>query len=77
LTILAPSERYNQERGQRHKKLTDGARPMLLVVRRWVPERALVVVTDSSFAVITLWWRVRQRPNPVAWITRLRLDAAL
>jgi hypothetical protein len=77
LTILAPSERYNQERGQRHKKLTDWARQMLLVVRRWVPERALVVVTDSSFAVITLWWRVRQLPNPVAWITRLRLDAAL
>ena len=77
LTILAPSERYNQERGQRHKKLTDWARQMLLVVRRWVPERALVVVTDSRFAVITLWWRVRQLPNPVAWITRLRLDAAL
>ena len=77
LTILAPSERYNQERGQRHKKLTDWARQMLLVVRRWVPERALVVVTDSSFAVITLLWRVRQLPNPVAWITRLRLDAAL
>jgi hypothetical protein len=77
LTILAPSERYHQERGQRHKKLTDWARQRLLVVRRWVPERALVVVTDSSFAVITLLWRVRQLPNPVAWITRLRWDAAL
>src|SRR5918992_2840344 len=76
-TVLAPSERYHQERGQRHKQLTDWARQMLLVVRRWLPERALVVVTDSSFAVITLLWRVRHLPHPVAWITRLRLDAAL
>ena len=77
LTVLAPSERYHGERGQRHKKLTDWARQMFLVVRRWVPERALVVVTDSSFAVITLLWRVRQLPNPICCITRLRLDAAL
>jgi DDE superfamily endonuclease len=77
LTVLAPSERYHQERGQRHKKLTDWARQMLLVVRRWLPERALVVVTDSSFAVITLLWRVRQLPNPICCIARLRLDAAL
>jgi hypothetical protein len=77
LTVLAPSERCHQERGQRHKKLTDWAQQMLLVVRRWVRERALVVVTDSSFAVITLLWRMRQLRNPIAWITRLRLDAAL
>jgi hypothetical protein len=77
LTVLAPSERYHQERGQRHKKLTDWARQMLLVVRRWVPERGLVLVTDSSFAVITLLWRLRQWPNPICCITRLRLDAAL
>jgi hypothetical protein len=77
LTVLAPSERYHQERGQRHKKLTDWARQMLLVVRRWVPDRTLVLVTDSSFAVITLLWRVRQLSNPVCCVTRLRLDAAL
>jgi hypothetical protein len=77
LTVLAPSERYHQERGQRQKTLTDWARQLCLVVRRWRPERPLVVVTDSSFAVITLLWRVRQRPHPLWGITRLRLDAAL
>jgi hypothetical protein len=76
LTVLAPSERYHQERGQRHKKLTDGARHMLMVVRRWAPERTLVLVTDSSFAVITLLWRLRQWANPICCVTRLRLDAA-
>jgi hypothetical protein len=77
LTVLAPSARDHQERGQRHKQLTDGARQMLLGVRRWVPERALVRVTDSSFAVMTLRWRLRQLPNPSGCITRLRLEAAL
>jgi DDE superfamily endonuclease len=77
LTVLAPSERYHQERCQRHKKLTDWARQMLLMVRRWVPERALVIVTDSSFAVISLLWQLCQVPNPICCITRLRLDAAL
>jgi DDE superfamily endonuclease len=50
LTVLAPSARYHQERGQRHQKRTDWARPMLLVVRRWAPERMLVLVTESRFA---------------------------
>jgi hypothetical protein len=77
LTVLAPSERYHQGRSQRHQTLTDWAQHMLLVVRRWVRARALVVVTDSSFAVMTLRWRLRQLRNPIAWITRLRLDAAL
>jgi hypothetical protein len=76
LTVLSPSERDHQERGQRHKKLTEWARHMRLVVRRWVPDRTLVLVTESSLAVITLWWRVRQLPNPTCCLTRLRLEAA-
>ena len=48
LTALAPSERYNQERGRRPKTLTDGARQLLLLVRRWWPDRALSAVADRS-----------------------------
>lgn len=77
LTTLAPSERYYQTRTRGHKKLTDWARQMLLQVRRWLPERRIVVVADSSFAVIALLWRLSQLPNPIHMITRLRLDAAL
>ena len=77
LTALAPSERDHQERGQRHKKLTDGARQLLLAVRRWLPERPLVLVTESRFAVMTLWSRLRRLAHPICGITRVRLDAAL
>jgi hypothetical protein len=44
LTVLAPSERYNQTHNRRHKKLTDWARQMIVQVRRWLPERSIVVV---------------------------------
>ena len=77
LTALAPSERYNQERGHRHKTLTDWGRQMLRQVRRWLPERELFVVADSSFAALELLAAVSQMRNPVHMITRLRLDAAL
>jgi hypothetical protein len=50
---------------------------MVLQARRWLPKRFLVVVADSSFAVIDLLWQLRQLKQPVCMITRFRLDAAL
>jgi hypothetical protein len=77
LTVLAPSERYYTGRARKHKKLTEWAHQMVLQVRRWLPNRLLVVVADSSFAVIDLLWQLRQLRNPICMITRFRLDAAL
>jgi len=48
LTALAPSERYAQEQGCRHKLLTDRARQLLLLPARWLPGREVVAVADSS-----------------------------
>jgi hypothetical protein len=77
LTILAPSARYDRERRRRHKKLTDWARQLLLQLRRWLPDRALVVVADSGYAAIELLARCARLARPIAVVTRLRLDAAL
>ena len=77
LTVLAPSERYHQERGMRHKKLTDWARQMIAQVRRWLPDRPMVVVADSSYAVLELLAACAVCAEPVTMVTRLRLDAAL
>src|ERR687885_2393749 len=75
LTALAPSERYCREHGRRHKRLTDWGRQLVLQARRWMPERVLILVADSSFAALELLASlVRQE---VTCITRLRLDAAL
>ncbi len=54
LTVLAPSERYYKDKVRKHKKLTEWAYQMVLQVRRWLPKRQLVIVGDSSFAVIDL-----------------------
>ena len=74
LTALCPSERYYKERGRAHQKLTERARQMLLTVKRWLPQREIMVVGDSSFAALELLDSVRRE---VTVITRLRLDAAL
>ncbi len=77
LTVLAPSERYHAERQERHKKITDWARQMILQVRRWLPKRRLVVVGDGAYAVLELLDACVRLANPVVLVTRLRLDAAL
>ena len=77
LPVLAPSERYHQERGQHHKQLTDWARQMIRQLRRWLPDRQLVVVADSTYAAIELLAACAGLPQPVTVITRLRMDAAL
>src|SRR5690242_2517861 len=74
LTVLAPSERYHRERGTRHKPLLAWGRQTLLQLRRWLPGRRIVAVTDASFAALELLGAVRRR---VDVITRLRLDANL
>ena len=77
LTALAPSERYDREQGRRHKALTDWARQLLLVVRRWWPDRPVVAVADATYAALEFLAACRAWPNPVTVVTRLRLDAAL
>ncbi len=77
LTVLAPSERYYRQRGRRHKKLTDWARQMVMQLRRWLPQRPLVLVGDGGYAVLDLLHCCQSLREPVTLITRLRLDAAL
>jgi hypothetical protein len=77
LTILAPSERYYEGKARAHKKSTDWMRQALLQIRRWLPNRTLVFVADSSYAVLELLARMTRLPNPITMIVRFRLDAAL
>jgi hypothetical protein len=62
LTALCPSERYGPYVARRrgHKPLAERARGLLGQVRRWLPQRALIVVADSSYAGLEL----------LAWCTR-------
>src|SRR5215213_5858728 len=75
LTALAPSERYCRERGLRHKKLTERGRQLVLQARRWMPDRQLVLVSDSGFSALEFLAALLRRG--IICVTRLRLDAAL
>ena len=77
LSALAPSERYGAERGKRHKKITEWAWQLLLVLRRCYPKREIVAVADRAYASLKLLQRCRKLSNPITFISRLRLDAAL
>jgi hypothetical protein len=61
LSALAYSERYARQRGLRHKKLTEWAWQLLLLVRRWHPERKIVAVADAGYASLKLLDRCRRR----------------
>jgi hypothetical protein len=77
LSALAHSERYAEEQGKQHKKITEWTWQLLRLVRRWHPEREIVAVADGGYASLKLLDRCRKLRNPIAFVTRLRLDAAL
>jgi hypothetical protein len=74
LTVLAPSARWSEAQGRRHKALTEWARQAILQTKRWLPDRRVVVVADSGFSALEFIAAVRRH---VCLITRLRLDASL
>src|SRR5512144_720763 len=74
LTVLAPSERWSDARGRRHKKLTDWARQAILQAKRWLARRRVIIVADSSFAALELIAAVRRH---VCLVTGSRVDANL
>jgi hypothetical protein len=77
LSVLAPSERYAAWQGKRHKNITEWAWQMLVQVRRWHPERETVAVADRAYASLKLLDSCRRLRRRIAFVTRLRLDAAL
>jgi hypothetical protein len=77
LSALAPSERYASEHGKHHKSITEWAWQLLLLIRRWHPGREIVAVADGTYSSLKLLDRCRRLREPITFITRLRLDAAL
>jgi hypothetical protein len=59
LTVLAPSARWSEAQGRRHKALTDWAKQAILQTKRWLPDRRVVVVADSGFSALELIAAVR------------------
>jgi hypothetical protein len=57
---------HQREQGKRHKKLTDWAWQLLLLVRRWYPQREIVAVADRTYASLKLLERCQGLRNPIS-----------
>lgn len=77
LTILAPSKSSNEASGKSHKTTVDWTRQMIKQVRRWQPERMIVLVGDGAYAAVSLALCCCGLSMPVTLVARLRFDAAL
>jgi hypothetical protein len=59
LTVLAPSARWSESHGKRHKALSDWARQAILQTKRWLPDRRLIIVLYGAGAALKLLAEVR------------------
>jgi len=75
MTVLSPSERYYQRCQRRPKTVLERSLQMVKALRRWLPEKVLVIVGDNAYAALD--FLAALQPLTVTFIARLRLDAAL
>ena len=77
LTVLAPSERADTKLNRRHKTIVGWTRQMIAQVRRWFPQRRIVLIGDGTYSSVALLRGCAGMRMPVTLVTRLRLDAGL
>ncbi|MFH1906563.1 MAG: transposase [Chloroflexota bacterium] len=77
MTVLTWAPKTSEKLGKRHRTLVGWATIMIEKVRRWQPERQIVVVGDGSYAAVALIQHCQKLKSPVRLVSRLRLDAAL
>ncbi len=77
LTVLAPSERYDQQRGRQHRKVLDKAAALVRLVRWWLPEHDIIVTGDGAYASNAFASYLHHFKRPVTLVSRFYLEAAL
>jgi hypothetical protein len=77
MTVPALGPQTSAKLKKRHRTLVAWSMLMLEKVRRWQPEREVVLVGDGSYAAVVLVQRCQRLKRPVKLISRLRLDATL
>ena len=77
MTIPALGPKTSAKLNKRHRTLVDWAMIMIGKVRRWQPDREIVLVGDGAYAAVALIQRCQRLKLPVKLVSRLRLDACL
>lgn len=75
LTVLSLHPKTSAALGKRHKTSIDLIMQMILVLRRWLPARRIVLVTDGALVAVKLGLRCQQQG--VTFVSRLHLNICL
>ena len=77
LTVLLLSPKTSDRLNRRHRTSVERAGQLLSVVRRWHPEREIILAADGGFAAVALVQHCQRKHIQVTLVCRLRLDARL
>jgi hypothetical protein len=77
LAIPARSPKTAQRLGRKNWTIVQWTAYLIGWVRRWQPDREIILVGDGSYAAILLVQRCQRLKQPVKLVSRLRLDAQL
>ncbi len=77
LTVELLSPKKSEKLGKRHRTSVARTGQLISQVRRWYPEREIIVVGDGAFASVALIQHCQRKHIRVTLVTRLRLDARL
>jgi len=77
MTVLALGPKTSAKLKKRHRTLVQWAMIMIGKVRRWQPDREIVLVGDGAYAAVALIQHCQRLKRPVKLVSRLRLDACL
>jgi len=77
MTVPALSEKTCVQLGKQHRSPVEWVKVMIAKVRRWQPDREIILIGDGGYAAVTLIHCCQQFEKPVKLVARLRLDARL
>ena len=77
IALSTPAALEWQQKESQYQTSIDWIGQMIGAVRRWLPEKMLVLVTDGGLTAVKLGLRCARYANPVTYVSRLRLDAVL
>jgi hypothetical protein len=77
LVVPSLSLRRAEQLGKTHRSPVSWARLLLEKVRRWYPERQVVLIGDGGYACVDLVADAQAEPGRASVVARLRLDASL
>jgi len=75
LTVPCPTPAVSARLGKRHRPVPARVATLIRLIRRWQPDRPLVLTGDSGYGVVALARTCRE--HGVTLVARLRLEAAL